>query len=82
MSGVRRVAGAAEPGATDARQRFAEQAREHRAEMLAVVGDPTAGGDPSPEAFGDVLEVLGQSDLSTYWVPGPRDAPVSAYLRA
>jgi hypothetical protein len=48
-------------------------------QAVAVIGDLSAGGDPA--GYRSVFNTLGKSGLSSYWVPGPGDAPVEHYLR-
>jgi Icc-related predicted phosphoesterase len=47
-------------------------------DAIAVVGDLAAGG--ARESYRAVFRALGAAGLPTFWVPGPGDAPVAAYL--
>jgi Icc-related predicted phosphoesterase len=55
-------------------------AEHHDAGAIAVVGNLGAPGN-GPERLRAVFRALGRSDRPAYWVPGPQDAPVGAYLR-
>jgi hypothetical protein len=45
---------------------------------LAVVGDLGTG---DPAGYRALFRLLASTELPTYWVPGPGDAPVDHYLR-
>jgi Icc-related predicted phosphoesterase len=76
---VSRVLCVAEPrGDGDALQRLHEQVGDG-VDAIAVIGDLSADGDPA--GYRSVFKALGKTGLSSYWVPGPGDAPVEHYLR-
>lgn len=80
---VTRVLCAAEArGATDAVDALLHAAAEMDVQGIALVGD-LSGGEPAerPAQFRSLFRALGATRLDTYWVPGPSDAPVGAYLR-
>ena len=39
------------------------------------------GGNKIPAQYRSLFRALGATGVDTYWVPGPSDAPVGAYLR-
>jgi Icc-related predicted phosphoesterase len=80
---VTRVLCAAEPrGATDAVNALLRAAAEMDVQAVALVGD-LSGGEPAerPAQYRSLFRALGATGVDTYWVPGPSDAPVGAYLR-
>jgi hypothetical protein len=71
---------AADPaGSEEAAAGLIGAAEHHDAGAIAVVGNLGAGN--GPESLRAVLRALGRSGRPAYWVPGPGDAPVAAYLR-
>ena len=71
---------AADPaGSEEAAAGLIGAAEHHDAGAIAVVGNLGAGN--RPESLRAVLRALGRSGRPAYWVPGPGDAPVAAYLR-
>ncbi|GIX07461.1 MAG: heat-stable protein [Candidatus Poribacteria bacterium] len=81
LNPVRRVVVAAEPqGELAALKRLIGRLFELRADALAITGNllsSKAGG----EEFAQFFETLAESSVPTYFVPGPEDVPMSAYLR-
>ncbi|MEA2357152.1 MAG: uncharacterized protein QOI62_412 [Solirubrobacteraceae bacterium] len=78
---VTRILCAAEPrGSVSALERVVEIAGERDVDAIALVGD-LGDGHGSPESYRAMFRALGASDLPSYWVPGPADAPVADYLR-
>ncbi|MEA2248920.1 MAG: uncharacterized protein QOH46_3449 [Solirubrobacteraceae bacterium] len=72
---------AADPaGSEEATAALIGAAEHHDAGAIAVVGELGAAGD-GPASLRAVLRALGRSDRPVFWVPGPGDAPVGAYLR-
>jgi uncharacterized protein len=49
------------------------------ADAIAVVGDLGTAWSKR-EAYRAIFKTLGETDLPTFWVPGPIDAPISEYL--
>jgi Icc-related predicted phosphoesterase len=75
---VTRVLCIAEPrGDGEAISRLCEQAGD--VDAIIVVGDISDGGDQA--GYRAVFKALGKTGLSSYWVPGPGDAPIEQYLR-
>lgn len=78
---VSRVLCAADPrGDERAVERLVDAAGRHDAHLIALVGELSGGGD-GRSAFRSIFRVLGRSGLPAFWVPGPGDAPIEAYLR-
>jgi hypothetical protein len=76
---VTRVLCVADPrGDGDALRRLQEQVGDG-VQAIVVIGDLSAGGDLG--GYRSVFTALGKGGLSSYWVPGPGDAPVEHYLR-
>jgi hypothetical protein len=74
---VTRVLCAADPrGSTERVEHLAATAEARDCQAIAVAGD--LAGPAGPRA---VLRALGRAGLSAFWVPGPGDAPIAAYLR-
>lgn len=79
---VTHVLCAAEPhGSVAALERLADVARDRDVHAIALVGNLGGGGNPGPEVYRALIRALAQSGLPSYWVPGPEDAPIDAYLR-
>jgi Icc-related predicted phosphoesterase len=77
---VRRILAAAELRGDIARlTQLLELAQSTDAEAIALLGDLTHGGDT--KAYRAIFKALGAARLQTFWVPGPRDAPLASYLR-
>jgi Icc-related predicted phosphoesterase len=75
---VTRVLCVAEPrGDGKAISRLCERAGD--VDAIVVVGDLSDGGEQS--GYRAVFKALGKTGLSSYWIPGPRDAPIEHYLR-
>jgi uncharacterized protein len=51
---------------------------EHMPDAIVVVGDLSAHGERA--SYRSLLHVLAKLDKPAYWVPGPDDAPLSAYM--
>jgi hypothetical protein len=78
---VTRVLCAADPrGDGGALERLCRAAGEQDAQVIAIVGDLTGDGGTA-ESLRTVFKALGKGGIPSYWVPGPGDAPVAAYLR-
>jgi uncharacterized protein len=72
---------AADPGgSTDAIAAVVEAAERDDAQAIAVVGNLGAGS-ASPQSLRPVFRALSAARRPVFWVPGPDDAPVAAYLR-
>jgi hypothetical protein len=56
-----------------------EATKDSRVDALALVGN--LGGSDGGETLRSVFKRLARSQLHTYWVPGPNDAPIESYLR-
>ena len=57
-----------------------EAAERDDAQAIAVVGNLGAGSD-APQSQRAVFRALAAARRPVFWVPGPDDAPVAAYLR-
>jgi Icc-related predicted phosphoesterase len=68
-------------GSGEAVDALLRAAAEHDVQVLALVGDISGGGEDRSGEYRSVFRALGRSELDTYWVPGPSDAPVEDYLR-
>jgi Icc-related predicted phosphoesterase len=69
---------AAEPrGSKEAVERLVSLVHERDADAVALLGDLGGGSD----AYRTVFGALGRAGRPAYWVPGPGDAPLGAYLR-
>lgn len=80
MRRVRRILAAADPrGEVDTVTQLLDQVDLTGADAIALIGSLT--GDGSETAHRAVLKALGRARVHTFWVPGPLDAPVAAYLR-
>jgi Icc-related predicted phosphoesterase len=81
MSKVRRILCAADPaGSESAVETLAAAAESRDVDAIAVVGD--IGAHAAVEGYRLLLHALAASGRPSYWVPGPRDAPLDAYYRA
>jgi Icc-related predicted phosphoesterase len=74
------ICAAGPAGSAGATAALTEAAEHHDAGAIAVVGDLGATG-AGAEGLRAVLRALGRGDRPAFWVPGPGDAPVAAYLR-
>jgi len=82
MARLTRLVCAADPGgSTEAIAAVVEAAERDDAQAIAVVGNLGAGSD-APQSQRAVLRALAAARRPVFWVPGPDDAPVAAYLRA
>jgi Icc-related predicted phosphoesterase len=80
MRRVRRILAAADPrGDVDTVTQLLDQVDLTGADAIALIGSLTSDG--SETAHRAVLKALGPARVHTFWVPGPLDAPVAAYLR-
>lgn len=78
---VTRVLCAAHPrGSGDAIAHLLAGAERHDVHVVALVGD-LSGGAGATDSYRSVFRALGEGGLPAYWVPGPNDAPIGAYLR-
>jgi hypothetical protein len=77
---VTKVLCAAAPrGVSPAVEHLVEAARQRDdVHAIALVGD-LGNGDPA--GYRALFRLLASTELPTYWVPGPGDAPVEHYLR-
>jgi hypothetical protein len=76
---VTRVLCAADPaGSIEALDALIEATEDSDVHALALVGDLGSGGADSMRSL---FKALMRTGLPSYWVPGPGDAPVDAYLR-
>jgi uncharacterized protein len=57
-----------------------DQVDRTEADAVALVGDLTGQGSETDD-FRAVFKSLGSKRVTTYWVPGPGDAPFANYLR-
>ena len=81
MSRVRTILCAADPGGSEsAVQRLAAADEERGVDAVVVVGDLSAGA--APEGYRTLFHALAATGRPAYWVPGPSDAPLDAYVRA
>jgi Icc-related predicted phosphoesterase len=81
MARLTTIVCAADPcGSAEATAALIGAAEHHDAGAIAVVGRLGAPGN-GPESLREVFRALGRSDRPAFWVPGPHDAPVGAYLR-
>jgi Icc-related predicted phosphoesterase len=81
MARLTTIVCAADPaGSAESTAALVEAAERHDAGAIAVVGDLGATG-AGAEGLRAVLRALGRGDRPAFWVPGPGDAPVAAYLR-
>jgi Icc-related predicted phosphoesterase len=79
---VTRVLCAAAPrGSAEAIDALLRAAADHDVQAIALVGDLSGDGEDRAGDYRSVFRALGRSELDTYWVPGPSDAPVEDYLR-
>jgi Icc-related predicted phosphoesterase len=67
-------------GAVPALERALALGHERDAHAVALVGD-LSSAPATPEDYRAVFRALADTDLPCYWVPGPGDAPIAAYLR-
>jgi Icc-related predicted phosphoesterase len=82
MQQIRTILAAAEPrGDVDALARLVGQVEHTGADAVALLGSLTGGDGDQRAAHRALLKTLGPARVRTYWVPGPMDAPVAAYLR-
>jgi uncharacterized protein len=80
MTRVSTILCAADPrGSAAAVEQLGQAVAAHGPDAVAVVGDLSAGG--AAASFRAVLHALAGFDRPAYWVPGPGDAPLSAYVR-
>jgi uncharacterized protein len=81
MARLTRLVCAADPGgSTEAIAAVVGAAERDDAQAIAVVGTLGAGV-ASPESQRAVFRALAAARRPVFWVPGPDDAPVAAYLR-
>ena len=81
MARLTRLVCAADPGgSTEAIAAVVDAAERDDAEAIAVVGNLGAG-IASPASQRAVFRALAAARRPVFWVPGPNDAPVAAYLR-
>jgi uncharacterized protein len=81
MARLTRLVCAADPGGSvEAIAAVVEAAERDDAQAIAVVGNLGAGG-ASPQSQRAVFRALAAAHRPVFWVPGPDDAPVAAYLR-
>jgi len=81
MARLTRLVCAADPGgSTEAIAAVVEAAERDDAQAIAVVGNLGAGS-ASPQSQRAVFRALAAAGRPVFWVPGPDDAPVAAYLR-
>ena len=82
MSLSRRVStilcAAAPRGSGAAVEQLLETAERRDVDGIVLVGDLGGDGDG---AYRPVLRALGRGGRPAYWIPGPGDAPLGAYLR-
>jgi Icc-related predicted phosphoesterase len=80
MTRVSTILCAADPRGSAAAVEQLGRAVEGRApDAVVVVGDLSAAG--AAASYRSVLHALARFDRPVYWVPGPGDAPLSAYVR-
>lgn len=78
---VRRIVACADvAGDVDRLERLLDRVADDGTEAVALVGN-LAGGPGGPRRLKEVLQVLGESGVPAYLVPGPDDAPISEWLR-
>jgi Icc-related predicted phosphoesterase len=78
---IRRIAAAAAPRGDVHRLRMLiDLLNQGDADAFVLLGDLT-GDESKPEDYRAVLKALGAARVPSYWVPGPTDAPLGAYLR-
>jgi uncharacterized protein len=82
MRQIRTILAAAEPkGAVDELARLVGQVEHTGADAIALLGSLTNGDGDQQSAHRALLKTLGPARVRTFWVPGPLDAPIAAYLR-
>jgi len=80
MARLTRLVCAADPGgSTEAIAAVVEAAERDDAQAIAVVGNLGAGS-AAPQSRRAVFRALAAARRPVFWVPGPDDAPVAAYL--
>ncbi len=81
MARLTRLVCAADPGgSTEAIAAVVEAAERDDAQAIAVVGNLGAGS-AAPQSWRAVFRALAAARRPVFWVPGPDDAPLAAYLR-
>jgi Icc-related predicted phosphoesterase len=77
---TRILCGAGPQGDAAAVEAMVGTAEGHGAHAVVLVGDLGAAGTAAA-GYRDVFRALGAGGLPAFWVPGPGDAPIAAYLR-
>jgi Icc-related predicted phosphoesterase len=80
MTRVTTILCAADPrGSEAAAERLVRACEEHAVDAVALLGDLSAGG--AGASYRPVFHALARTGRPAYWVPGPGDAPIGAYVR-
>jgi Icc-related predicted phosphoesterase len=80
MATVTTILCVADPrGSEAAAERLIGACEGHAIDAVALVGDLSAGG--ARASYRPVFHALAQTGRPAYWVPGPGDAPLAAYMR-
>ena len=76
---INRIMATAEPrGNLEAVEQLVKQADEMGAQAMVVLGSLAPKG--TARAYASLLKALSQSQLPTFYLPGPEDAPIAEYL--
>jgi Icc-related predicted phosphoesterase len=80
MATVSTILCVADPrGSEAAAERLIAASEEHAIDAVALVGDLSDGG--AREGYRRVFHALARTGRPAYWVPGPGDVPLGAYVR-
>lgn len=67
-------------GTTEPLEQLLTDMSEQPVDVIAVVGDLGAAWTKA-DVYRAIFTTLGRTDIPTFWVPGPVDAPLGDYLR-
>jgi uncharacterized protein len=80
MARLTTIVCAADPrGSEAAAERLLRACEEHGGDAVVLVGDLSASD--APASYRPIFHALARSGKPAYWVPGPGDAPLGAYVR-
>jgi len=78
---VTTIAAACNPeGAVESVSRLAQEAVSVGADAIVLLGNLTSANS-GPQEYSSILRAVGESQLWTFYVPGPQDAPFHEFLR-